>query len=232
MRVAVVVFPGSNCDHDLYHAYKHLLGYQTDLIWHHDRLEKSYDLIALPGGFSYGDYLRAGALAALSPFARALKSHITRGGYVLGICNGFQILTEMKVLPGALTPNRSGRFICSRVYLKVETNRSFLTRSAPFDRALKLELASASGAYHADEDTIHRLEDEDRILFRYSDKDGRPTESANLNGSLGAIAGVLSADRRVAGMMPHPERASEAALGSTDGRALLSSVEAFIPGAL
>lgn len=224
MRFAVLVFPGSNCDHDCYHAVKHVMGQEAEFVWHRRTSLSGFDAVIIPGGFSYGDYLRAGAIARFSPVMEAVAAFAKAGGPVLGICNGFQILTEAGLLPGALAQNVSTKFICADVHLRVETENSFVTSKAAKGSVLKIPIAHMEGRYVAGEETLERLEREDRILFRYCDADGSVTERANPNGSARNIAGVLSEGRNVAGMMPHPERACEAVLGGEDGLLVLRSM--------
>ena len=223
MKVAVIVFPGSNCDHDMYHAIKHVLGREASFVWHQETSLDGFDLVTLPGGFSYGDYLRAGAIARFSPIMTALTEYVKKGGYALGVCNGFQILTELGLAPGALVHNRSMKFLCHDVFLKVETGDSFVTSGLSRGDTLKIPIAHMEGLYVADDKTIDALTAEDRILFRYCDINGAVTEDACPNGSLKNIAGVLSENRRVAGMMPHPERVVEAEVGGVDGLKIFES---------
>ncbi|MBI4667202.1 MAG: phosphoribosylformylglycinamidine synthase subunit PurQ [Nitrospinae bacterium] len=223
MKTAVLVFPGSNCDHDCYHAVKHVMGREADFIWHQERSLKGYGLVIVPGGFSYGDYLRPGAIARFSPVMAALDDFASRGGYVMGICNGFQILTEARLLPGALVRNDTLKFICETVNLRVETSNSFLTSGSARGDVLRLPIAHMEGCYIAGEDTLKALDDEDRVLFRYCDASGNVTRESNPNGAARNIAGVLSEKRNVAGMMPHPERVMENPLGGQDGLALFTS---------
>ncbi|MBI2882094.1 MAG: phosphoribosylformylglycinamidine synthase subunit PurQ [Candidatus Tectomicrobia bacterium] len=223
MRFGVVTFPGSNCDHDCYHVLKHVLGRKTRFLWHKETGLGDLDCVVLPGGFSYGDYLRTGALARFSPVMRAVEDFAKGGGLVLGICNGFQILLEAGLLPGAMLRNRSLRFICRDVCVRVESGETPYTRGLG-GRVLKLPIAHMEGNYYADPATLRRLERERRVVFRYADPDGSVTEAANPNGSLSNIAGICNEGRNVLGMMPHPERASEAALGGEDGRRLFDSL--------
>ena len=223
MNFGVVTFPGSNCDHDCYHALKHVLNQEVRFLWHKEMDLKGLDCVILPGGFSYGDYLRTGALARFSPVLQAVESFARKGGHVLGICNGFQILLEAGLLPGAMMRNRSLRFICRDVHVRVESGETLYTRDLE-GRTLKIPIAHMEGNYYADPQTLGRLEEEKRIIFRYADPDGNVTEEANPNGSLANIAGICNEDRNVLGMMPHPERACEAALGSRDGRLLFESL--------
>jgi phosphoribosylformylglycinamidine synthase len=216
MKFSVVVFPGSNCDHDAWYAVSHNLGQEADFVWHDsDRLPANTDAVILPGGFAYGDYLRCGAIAKFSPVMRAIKRFAADGGLVLGICNGFQVLAESGLLPGALVRNRGLKFVCRPVPVRVETTNSPFTSEAKPGQVLQLPVAHGEGCYIAEARTLDELEAEDRIAFRYID---------NPNGSLRDIAGVLNARRNVLGMMPHPERASEPLMGSTDGLVILQSV--------
>ncbi|MBI5814926.1 MAG: phosphoribosylformylglycinamidine synthase subunit PurQ [Nitrospinae bacterium] len=224
MKFAVIVFPGSNCDHDCYHALKHDLGVDVEFVWHTERSLDGYDMVTLPGGFSYGDYLRAGAIARFSPVMGAVERFAKRGGPVLGICNGFQILTEAGLLPGALAHNEHMKFICKDVHARVETSNSFATGGIEKGKVLRIPVAHMEGRYTAPDETLKKLLDEDRVLLRYCEKDGRVTGEANPNGSAMNIAGVLSEKRNVAGMMPHPERVCESALGGTDGLAVFESI--------
>ncbi|MGI8744147.1 MAG: phosphoribosylformylglycinamidine synthase subunit PurQ [Bryobacteraceae bacterium] len=216
MRFGVVVFPGSNCDHDAWYAVSQNLSQTAEFIWHDSRdLPPNLDAIILPGGFSYGDYLRCGAIAKFSPVMSAVKKFARDGGLVLGICNGFQVLVEAGLLPGALVRNRGLKFVCRTVGVRVETINSPFTCSARVDQVLRLPVAHGEGCYVAAERTLDRLAGEDRVLLRYLE---------NPNGSLRDIAGILNEGRNVMGMMPHPERASEPLMGSTDGLAILKSV--------
>ena len=223
MKFGVVTFPGSNCDHDCYHALKHVLDQETRFLWHKDPDFDGLDCVILPGGFSYGDYLRTGALARFSAVMRGVEEFARTGGLVLGICNGFQILLEAGLLPGAMLRNRSLRFICRDVHVRVETGETPFTRKLK-GRTLRIPIAHMEGSYFADPETLTRLEAEDRIVFRYAGPDGRVTEEANPNGSLFHIAGICNESRNVLGMMPHPERACEDSLCSADGRLLLESL--------
>ncbi len=215
MKVGVVVFPGSNCDHDAWYAVSHNLGQKAEFIWHDAASVGDVDAVILPGGFSYGDYLRCGAISKFSPVMQAVKKFARDGGLVLGICNGFQILTESGLLPGALVRNRGLKFICKEVRLRVETTDSPFTCAAEKGRILHLPIAHGEGCYIADERTLDELEAEDRVAFRYLE---------NPNGALRDIAGILNAERNVLGMMPHPERAADPLMGSTDGLAVLQSL--------
>ena len=224
MRCGVVVFPGSNCDHDVYHVLKHVLEAEVSFLWHQDTSLKASDLVVLPGGFSYGDYLRAGALAALSPMMGAVREHAARGGLVLGICNGFQILLESGLLPGAMRRNRDLRFLCTDVHLRVERNDMPFTRNYRSGQVVRMPIAHAEGNYEDREEALDRLEDGRQVVFRYASPAGEVGEEWNPNGSARAIAGVCNAAGNVLGLMPHPERCSEEVLGSTDGLAVFASV--------
>jgi phosphoribosylformylglycinamidine synthase len=225
MKTAVIVFPGSNCDRDMAVALTEATGRKAEMVWHKDAaLPAGVDMVALPGGFSFGDYLRCGAIAARSPIMRAVIDFAGRGGLVLGVCNGFQILTEAGLLPGVLMRNQTLKFICADVRLSVETTDSPFTCAYGNRRLITVPVAHHDGAYIADADLLARLRAEDRIAFRYVDAEGRPTPEANPNGSADNIAGVLSENRRVLGMMPHPERRADPALGGTDGAPLFRSL--------
>ncbi len=223
MKFGVVTFPGSNCDQDCAYALGRVLDQETRFLWHKDPDFDGLDCVILPGGFSYGDYLRTGALARFSPVMHGVEEFARAGGLVLGICNGFQILLEAGLLPGAMLRNRSLRFICRDVHVRVETGETPFTRKLE-GRTLKIPIAHMEGSYFADSETVGRLEDEDRIVFRYAGPDGRVTEEANPNGALFNIAGICNEGRNVLGMMPHPERACEDSLCSADGRLLLESL--------
>ncbi|MBM1309097.1 phosphoribosylformylglycinamidine synthase subunit PurQ [Sulfitobacter mediterraneus] len=215
MRAAVVVFPGSNCDRDLAVAFK-AAGADVEMVWHKDSdLPQGIDIVGIPGGFSYGDYLRCGAIAAQSPIVKSVKAHADRGGYVMGICNGFQVLTETGLLPGALLRNAGLKYICKTVGLKVETSASDYTAGYNAGDVIDIPIAHHDGNYFADDETLKRLQGEDRVAFTYTD---------NPNGAQADIAGILSENRRVLGMMPHPERAADAGHGGTDGAALFRAL--------
>lgn len=218
MKFGVVIFPGSNCDQDLIDTLGEVTSQPVVKLWHKDTDLQGCDFICLPGGFSYGDYLRSGAIARLSPIMDSVKQFAAGGGPVLGICNGFQILCEAGLLPGALLRNEKQKFICDNVYLKCMTPQSLITAHLNTDKALKIPIAHAEGRYYADEATLNDLEANNQILFRYCDEAGNITEAANPNGSLRNIAGICNAQRNVMGMMPHPERAAHTALFNTDGR--------------
>jgi phosphoribosylformylglycinamidine synthase subunit PurQ / glutaminase len=227
VRVGVVVFPGSNCDADTVHGLR-LVGAEPVELWHESADLAGVAAVVLPGGFAYGDYVRAGVIARFSPVMRAVSGFAGEGGLVLGICNGFQVLAEAGLVPGALLRNRSLRFVSREVAIAAEHDRSPFTAEVPVGRPLRLPVAHGEGCYYADEATLDELEQTGQVLFRYVDHDGRPALDpagrANPNGSLRAIAGVTNRARNVAGLMPHPERASEGILGSDDGRAILKSL--------
>jgi len=224
MKAAVIVFPGSNCDRDIQVAIEQSTGKPCAMIWHKDTTLPDLDLIVVPGGFSYGDYLRSGAMAAHSPIMRAVKSAADRGVAVLGICNGFQVLTEAHLLPGVLMKNRDLKFICKDVDLRVETADTVFTRRYAKGQVVRFPIAHNDGCFFADAETLKALEDEGRVAFRYCDASGNVTEAANPNGSLNNIAGILNARRNVLGMMPHPERLADAVLGGVDGRPMFDGL--------
>ena len=226
MKFAVVQFPGSNCDHDAYHAARHVLGQQAEFVWHKDADLRGTDAVVLPGGFSYGDYLRTGAIARFSPVMKRIREFADAGGPVIGICNGFQVLLEAGLLDGALLRNRRLKFLCQHVHVRVEETDTPFSRGASAGQVLKLPIAHGEGSFHAAPETVAALEAERRVVFRYCDAAGAVTDAANPNGSLRAIAGVCNRRRNVVGLMPHPERACESALGSGDGRVVLESVVA------
>lgn len=224
MRCGVVVFPGSNCDHDVYHVLKHVLEQDVVFLWHQDEDLQGCELIVLPGGFSYGDYLRSGALASLSPIMGAVRGHAEAGGLLLGICNGFQILLEAGLLPGALVHNRSLRFACQEVFLKVETADLSYTRGYRRGQVIRVPIAHMEGNYQAAEQTLDELEGAGRVVFRYCDAGGNVLPGANPNGSARGIAGITNETGNILGMMPHPERCAEELLGNTDGLALFAGL--------
>jgi phosphoribosylformylglycinamidine synthase len=227
VRAAVIVFPGSNCDRDLAVAFARAAGRPAEMVWHKETtLPAGIDVVGLPGGFSYGDYLRPGAIAARSPVMAAVRDFAGRGGLVLAICNGFQVALEAGLLPGALMRNAGLRFLCRDVHLRVETAASPFTRLYPAGGTIRLAIANADGNYVADARLLAELEGGDRIAFRYCDAGGAVTAAANPNGSSGNIAGILSPNRRVLGLMPHPERMADPATGGTDGAALFAALAA------
>jgi phosphoribosylformylglycinamidine synthase len=224
MKFAVLQFPASNCDQDAVHALRHVLGRPTRLLWHKETSLGDADAVIVPGGFSYGDYLRTGAIARFSPVMRAVREFAAAGGLVLGICNGFQILCEAGLLPGALIRNRSLQLRCENVFLRTLTADSpFTNRIAP-DQILRIPIAHGEGCYFADAETLARLKAGNQILWQYTNATGEPTEASNPNGSLQNIAGICNEQRNVAGLMPHPERACEALIGGTDGRLIFESL--------
>ena len=228
MNLAVVEFLGSNCDHDAEQWSLRASGVESRMVWYEERDLRGADLVILPGGFSYGDYLRCGAMAARTPAMEAVIEHAKRGGLVLGICNGFQMLCEVGLLPGALLRNQNLKFLCHDVYLRCETEKSPFTSHVGKGKVLRIPIAHGDGNYFADAESLARLEGEDRIAFRYTAPSGDLDPDWNVNGSIQAIAGVLSGNRRVLGMMPHPERASEELLGCADGALILKSALAAL----
>jgi phosphoribosylformylglycinamidine synthase subunit PurQ / glutaminase len=224
MKFAVVVFPGSNCDHDAYHAARHVLGQQAEFVWHKETSLKGADVVILPGGFSHGDYLRTGAIARFSPIMATVAEFARREGPVLGICNGFQILLEAGLLPGAMLRNRDLKFHCEHVRIRVEQSDTPFTSRAIAGQILRIPIAHGEGNFYAEPDVIRALEHGKRIIFRYCDASGRTTDESNPNGALDNIAGICNEARNVVGLMPHPERACELVLGSADGLVLFDSV--------
>jgi phosphoribosylformylglycinamidine synthase I len=224
MNFAVLQFPASNCDQDAVHVLRNVFGQSVRLVWHKEKSLGDVDAVVIPGGFSYGDYLRTGAIARFSPVMQAVQGFAANGGKVLGICNGFQILCEAGLLPGALIRNRSLQFRCEHVFLKTVTRDSPFTNQIPEDALLRLPIAHGEGCYFADEETLVKLRANNQVLWRYVNDKGATTESANPNGSLDNIAGICNQARNVAGLMPHPERACEAILGSDDGRVIFESL--------
>jgi phosphoribosylformylglycinamidine synthase I len=223
MKFGVVTFPGSNCDEDMIHVLESLTGLPVERLWHKEHDLKGVDMVVLPGGFSYGDYLRSGAIARFSPIMQEVAGHAAKGGPVLGVCNGFQVLCEAGLLPGALLHNEGQKFISRNIFIRPATRKTMLTQAVP-DKALKIPIAHGEGRYHADAATLKALHEGDQVLFRYCDAEGRITETANPNGSKENIAGVCNAGRNVFGMMPHPERAADERLGNIDGRSLFASL--------
>lgn len=228
MNFAVLQFPGSNCDQDVVHVLRNVLGHSARLLWHKESSLGDADAVIIPGGFSYGDYLRTGAIARFSPVMQAVQEFAAQGGRVLGICNGFQILCEAGLLPGALVRNRSLQFRCEHVFLKTATPDSPFTNRIPADKLLRIPIAHGEGCYFADDQTLAGLRANNQILWRYVNAQGEATETANPNGSLENIAGVCNQARNVAGLMPHPERASEPVLGCADGRLIFESLAAAL----
>jgi phosphoribosylformylglycinamidine synthase len=233
MKFGIVVFPGSNCDHDAYHATRHVLGQDAEFLWHKDTDLKGADVLILPGGFSYGDYLRTGAIARFSPIMPAVQAFAAKGGPVLGICNGFQILLEAGLIPGAMLRNRTVKFVCAHVHIRVEQTDTPFTCSARRGQVLRIPIAHGEGNYFATAEVLAKLEANRQVIFRYTTPQGEVTDDANPNGSIAGIAGLCNDARNVVGLMPHPERASESALGSADGRVILeSAVQSIKSGVL
>jgi len=228
MRFGVVIFPGSNCDRDCLWAIKEVTGGEVDFIWHKEKEISKYDCIVLPGGFSYGDYLRAGAIARFSPAMKSLKEFATKGGIVLGICNGFQILLEAGLLPGAMGKNKNLLFICRYVYIRVENPNTPFTNLCKKGQVLRIPIAHFDGNYWATDKTLIQLKENNQIIFRYCDKEGNIREDSNPNGSLDAVAGICNREKNILGMMPHPERAVENILSSEDGKLIFSSIANFL----
>jgi phosphoribosylformylglycinamidine synthase I len=224
MKCAVIVFPGSNCDRDADYAVTHVLGAQSELIWHKDHDLKGADVVILPGGFAHGDYLRTGAMARFSPIMREVMAFAERGGPVLGICNGFQILLESGLLPGAMLRNQGLKYVCEHVYVRVEQTDTPFTCGATPGQVLRIPIGHGEGNYFAPPDVLRQLEANRQVVLRYTTADGRVTGEANPNGSVNGIAGICNERRNVVGMMPHPERACEAALGGEDGLVILESI--------
>ena len=226
MKTAIVVFPGSNCDHDAYHVMKHVLGQPAAFVWHKETTLKGFDTVILPGGFAHGDYLRCGAIARFSPIMAAVAEHARHGGTLVGICNGFQVLTEAGLLPGALMRNRDVSFINRDVWIRVERAGTRLTSRCRQGEVLTMPIAHGEGNYTAPPEVLDRLEGEGRVLFRYTAPDGRLDDRFNVNGSEHAIAGIMNEQANVFGLMPHPERNAEALLGNAEGRVLFESLVA------
>jgi phosphoribosylformylglycinamidine synthase len=230
MKFGVLVFPGSNCEHDAYHMVSKILHLPVEFIWHQSKDLKSCDAIIIPGGFSYGDYLRTGAIARFSPVMEAVRRFASDGGLVIGICNGFQILLESGLLPGAMLRNKGLKYVCRHVHVRVETAETPFTGLVQPSAVLQIPIGHMEGNYFADDATLRQLEARRQVVFRYCTKDGQITDAANPNGSLANIAGICNEQRNVLGMMPHPERASESVLGSADGLVIFQSmVNAFAP---
>lgn len=223
-KFGVVIFPGSNCDQDMIYALRKVMGQEVVELWHKDKDLKNCDFIILPGGFSHGDYLRSGAIARFAPIMEKVIDHAAKGGYVFGVCNGFQILCEAGLVPGALLHNTERRFICKNVYIKAENNETLLTSGIPVSKALKIPIAHGEGNYFIDTKSLEKINKNGQVLFRYCDDKGNITPESNPNGSLDNIAGVCNAGKNVFGMMPHPERASDPELGNTDGMVLFQSI--------
>ncbi len=224
MKFGVVIFPGSNCDYDTYYALKNICKQKTTFLWHKEHDLKNVDCVILPGGFSYGDYLRSGSIAAFSPLMQEVQEFALRGGLVLGICNGFQVLLELGLLPGAMLRNKKLKFLCQFVYIRVENNKTPFSHQAKKGQILKIPIAHFDGNYFASPETILEIKKNSQVVFRYSDAKGQLNEEVNVNGSAESIAGLINKAGNVLGMMPHPERASEVLLGSEDGRIIFESI--------
>lgn len=224
MKFGVITFPGSNCDQDMIYVLRDILGQDVVELWHKDTDLQGADCVVLPGGFSYGDYLRSGAIARFSPIMQSVIEHCKNGGYALGVCNGFQILCEAGLLPGALLHNNSQKFICKNVELKAISNSAPITQHLDKNKTYTIPIAHGEGRFHADNETLDKLEANDQVLFKYCDTEGNVTADANPNGAARSIAGVCSENKRVMGMMPHPERAADSVLANEDGRLLFESM--------
>ena len=224
MKFGVVVFPGSNCDEDMVYVLKNIMKQETVKLWHKNTDLEGCTHIILPGGFSYGDYLRSGAIARFSPIMTSVIDHANNGGFLFGVCNGFQILCESGLLPGALLHNNSRKFICKNVFIKAQTTDSQITAHVPLAKALKIPIAHGEGKYFANEETIKKLNDNNQVLFRYCDENGQINDSSNPNGAIENIAGICNENRNVFGMMPHPERAADKELSNEDGKLLFESI--------
>ena len=224
MKFGVVTFPGSNCDQDMIYVLETIMGQEVERLWHKDTDMKGVDFVVLPGGFSYGDYLRSGAIAKLSPIMKEVINHANNGGYVLGICNGFQILTESGLLEGALLHNDNQKFICKNVYLKPDNNASAINKDLNTMKAYKIPIAHGEGRFYAPQDVIERLENNNQVIFRYATNEAEVNNEANPNGSINNIAGICNEKGNVFGMMPHPERAADGELANIDGKSLFESI--------
>jgi phosphoribosylformylglycinamidine synthase len=224
MKFGVVTFPGSNCDEDMIYVLESLLNQEVEKLWHKDADLKGVDVVVLPGGFSYGDYLRSGAIARFSPIMEKVIEHCNKGGYAIGVCNGFQILCESGLLPGTLLHNNNQKFICKNVYIKPQTSSTAITANLNQNKAYKIPIAHGEGRFFASDETIKELNDNEQVLFRYSDEKGSVSNHFNPNGAIENIAGITNKAKNVFGMMPHPERAADEELGNTDGRALFESI--------
>jgi phosphoribosylformylglycinamidine synthase len=224
MKFGVVIFPGSNCDHDMIYVLKKVMNQEVVELWHKNTDLQNCDFIVLPGGFSYGDYLRSGAIARFSPIMEKVIEFADKGGYVLGICNGFQILVEAKLLPGTLTANKNHQFICKNTFIIPQESESIITKQLSKKEILKIPIAHGEGRYYADHNTVKKLQENNQILFSYCDENGKITPEANPNGSTLNIAGICNEKRNVFGMMPHPERAADPALGNIDGKLIFDSI--------
>jgi phosphoribosylformylglycinamidine synthase I len=224
MKFGVVVFPGSNCDEDMVYVLRDIMKQETIKLWHKDKDLQGCEGIILPGGFSYGDYLRSGAIARFSPIMEKVSEHAAKGGFLFGVCNGFQVLCEAGLLPGALLQNTNRKFTCKNVFIRAENNDSIVTNAIPKNKALKIPIAHGEGRYYADDKTMQALKDNGQIIFKYCSESGDMTDEANPNGSLENIAGICNAGKNVFGMMPHPERASDKELFNEDGKFLFESI--------
>ncbi len=224
MKFGVITFPGSNCDQDMIYVLETILNQEVEKLWHKDTDLKGVDVVVLPGGFSYGDYLRSGAIAGFSPIMKSVIEHCNKGGYALGVCNGFQILCEAGLLPGTLLHNENQKFICKNVYIKPQSSTTAITASLTKEKGYKIPIAHGEGRFFASNETLKELNANDQVLFRYCNEDGEISKDANPNGALENIAGVTNANKNVFGMMPHPERASDAELSNQDGRAMFESI--------
>ena len=224
MKFGVIIFPGSNCDHDLIYVLREILGQEVVELWHKDRDLKGVDFVMVPGGFSYGDYLRSGAIARFSPVMESVIEHCNTGGFAMGICNGFQILCEAGLLPGTLLHNTEHKFICKNIFIKPATRSTLVTSGLDSDRVLKIPVAHGEGRYYASDEVLKKLNENQQVIFRYCDKEGHFNTKSNPNGSLENIAGVTNENKNVFGMMPHPERAADELLGNEDGRLIFASI--------
>lgn len=224
MKFGVVTFPGSNCDEDMVYVLQDIMGQKVERLWHKDTDLKGVDFVVLPGGFSFGDYLRSGAIAKLSPIMGEVINHANKGGYVLGVCNGFQILTESGLLDGALLHNNNQKFICKNVFLKPSSQSAAITKGLNADKTFKIPIAHGEGRFYADADTMKKIEDNDQIIFKYCSEDGIVSDEFNPNGALLNIAGITNANKNVFGMMPHPERAADRFLANEDGKLIFESL--------
>jgi len=228
MKFGVVIFPGSNCDQDMIYVLRKIMGQEVVELWHKDTHLQNCDMVILPGGFSYGDYLRSGAIARFSPIMEKVSEFADKGGYVFGVCNGFQILCEAGLLPGALLHNSDRKFHCKNIFLKVQNTDTLITAAVPKDKVLKIPIAHGEGNYFNDAESLKKMNESGQILFRYCDEKGNITDEFNPNGSIENIAGVCNSTKNVFGMMPHPERASDIELGNTDGKFLFESILSLV----
>ncbi len=227
-KFGVVIFPGSNCDQDMIYVLREIMGQEVIELWHKDADLKGVDIVILPGGFSYGDYLRSGAIARFSPIMGEVINFANKGGYVIGICNGFQILCEAGLVPGALLHNKERKFICKNVFIKAENSDTLISSEIPAGKVLKIPIAHGEGNFYADKETLKKLNENGQILFRYCDEKGNVNDAANPNGAIENIAGVCNANKNVFGMMPHPERATDGQLNNIDGRWIFDSILSLV----